>query len=172
MQNLKIAAISLGCSKNRVDTELILGKLNNAEQTDDLSVADVIIINTCGFIEDAKSEAIENILEKSPECTLALSDKFAANDKVIENALMEKGKQIKLIQRVRGEDDIAVAAASVVARAEYVLKMKSMSNFYKINFPKGASDRVLECAKLYIQKYTKEKLNEVAKLHFKTTAQL
>lgn len=118
------------------------------------------------------ARAIENVLEKSPECTLALSDKFAANDKVIENALMEKGKQIKLIQRVRGEEDIAVAAASVVARSEYVLKMKSMSNLYKIDFPKGASDKVLECAKLYIQKYTKEKLNEVAKLHFKTTAQL
>ena len=114
------------------------------------------------------ARAIENVLEKAPECTLALSDKFAKDDKVIENALMTKGKQIKMVQRTKGESDIAVAAASVLARAEYVSRMKSMSLSYKIDFPKGASDKVIQTAKEYSEKYGKSRLNEVAKLHFKT----
>ena len=118
------------------------------------------------------ARAIENVLEKAPECTLALSDKFASDDSLIENALLTKGKQIKLVQKIKGENDIAVAAASVLARAEFVSRMKSVSSFYKINFPKGASDKVKQCAKDYILKYGKERLNEVAKLHFKTTSSL
>ena len=61
----KIAAVSLGCSKNRVDTELMLGMIPEYEMTDDISRADVILINTCGFIEAAKTESIETILEVS-----------------------------------------------------------------------------------------------------------
>lgn len=118
------------------------------------------------------ARVIENLLEKAPECTLALSDKFASDDKVIENALMSKGKNIKMVQKTKGENDIAVAAASVIARAEFVSRMKTMSNMYKILFPKGASDKVLICAKKYAQMYSKEKLEEVAKIHFKTIQNL
>ncbi len=114
------------------------------------------------------ARVIENVLEKAPECTLALSDKFAKDDKVIENALMNKGKQIKMVQKTKGENDIAVASASILARAEFVSRIKLMSNFYKIDFPKGASDLVIKCAQKYCEKYGKDKLNEVAKLHFKT----
>ena len=118
------------------------------------------------------ARAIENVLEKAPECTLALSDKFAKDDSVIENALLTKGRNIKLIQRTKGEEDIAVAAASVLARAEFVSKMKYISNNYKLDFPKGASDKVIDCAKAYIKMYGKNRLNEVAKLHFKTMKEL
>lgn len=114
------------------------------------------------------ARVIENLLNKAPECTLALSDKFAKDDKVIENALMGKGKTIKMLQRIKGENDIAVAAASVLARAEFVSKIKSMSYSYKLNFPKGASDKVIACADKYCKMYGKNRLNEVAKLHFKT----
>ena len=114
------------------------------------------------------ARVIENLLVKAPECTLALSDKFASDDKVIENALMNKGRNIKMVQKTKGENDIAVAAASVIARAEFVSRMKTMSNMYKIIFPKGASDKVINCAKSYVQMYGKEKLDEVAKMHFKT----
>ena len=116
------------------------------------------------------ARVIENILEKAPECTLALSDKFAKDDKVIENALMKRAKQIKMVQKTKGEEDIAVAAASVVARAEFVSRIKTMSFSYKLNFQKGASEKVIICAKEFISKYGKQRLNEVAKLHFKTTS--
>ena len=61
----KIGMVSLGCPKNQVDAEVMLAALKNAgyEITPMEAEADVIIINTCGFIEDAKSEAIENIIE-------------------------------------------------------------------------------------------------------------
>lgn len=65
MMNYKVGMISLGCPKNQVDAERMLASLKSAgfEITADQAQADAIIVNTCGFIEDAKREAIENILE-------------------------------------------------------------------------------------------------------------
>lgn len=62
---IKVGMVSLGCPKNQVDAEVMLNDLKKAgfTITPDESQADVIIVNTCGFIEDAKTEAIENILE-------------------------------------------------------------------------------------------------------------
>lgn len=61
----KVGIISLGCMKNRVDSENILGLFdrNGYEITNDPSDSDIIVINTCGFIESSKKESIENILE-------------------------------------------------------------------------------------------------------------
>ncbi len=61
----KIGMISLGCPKNQVDAEIMLAKLAEGgfEITNDVDGADAVIVNTCGFIEDAKKEAIENILD-------------------------------------------------------------------------------------------------------------
>ena len=112
------------------------------------------------------ARVIENILEKSP-CEYALSDKFG-DESLIKNALLKNGRTIQLEQRVRAESDIAVAAASVLARATFVQKMKYMENFYGCKIPKGCNDIVKTCAKTFIQKYGKEKLFEVCKMHFKT----
>lgn len=62
---MKVGIISLGCSKNLVDSEMVLGviKKMNLEIVNDVEDADIIIINTCGFIESAKQEAINTILE-------------------------------------------------------------------------------------------------------------
>lgn len=57
--------MSLGCNKNLVDSEIMLGRLKSYEITDNASIADVIIINTCGFIQSAKQESIRAILELS-----------------------------------------------------------------------------------------------------------
>ena len=64
-QNVKIGMVSLGCPKNQVDAEVMLGFLADAgyQLTEDAAMADVAIVNTCGFIESAKAEAIEEILE-------------------------------------------------------------------------------------------------------------
>ena len=61
----KIGFVSLGCSKNLVDTEVMLHKINSAGYeivSEDID-ADIIIVNTCGFIESAKQESIDNILD-------------------------------------------------------------------------------------------------------------
>jgi ribosomal protein S12 methylthiotransferase RimO len=59
----KLYLVSLGCTKNLVDSEVMLGRLKEYEIIDDPSVADVIIINTCGFIESAKKESLDTIFE-------------------------------------------------------------------------------------------------------------
>lgn len=61
--SLKIGLVALGCAKNRVDAEILLGLLNAAgyEIINDASLADIVIVNTCAFIEDAKKESIEEI---------------------------------------------------------------------------------------------------------------
>lgn len=63
----KVGIISLGCAKNRVDAEMLLYRIRNAgyKLCEDVAMADVAIINTCGFIESAKQESIEEILELS-----------------------------------------------------------------------------------------------------------
>ena len=62
MKNNKLHIVSLGCTKNLVDTEVMMGKLQNFELTDSNEEADVIIVNTCGFIDAAKEESINTVL--------------------------------------------------------------------------------------------------------------
>ena len=112
------------------------------------------------------ARAIENILEKS-ECEYALSDKFG-DEGLIKSALMEKGRSIKLEQMVRAESDVAVAAASVLARAAFVHKIQEMESSYGIKFPKGCAPQVKDAARIFVEKYGKQRLSEVCKTHFKT----
>lgn len=112
------------------------------------------------------ARVIENILEKN-ECTYAISDKFG-NDYFIQNALMKKGRGIRLDQMVRGESDIAVAAASILARAAFVHKVEQMQKEYGIMFPKGCAGQVKVFAGEFIDRYGKQRLSEVCKTHFKT----
>ena len=63
MSSKKLHLVSLGCNKNLVDSEVMLGRLAEYELTNDISSADVIIVNTCGFIEAAKAESVNTILD-------------------------------------------------------------------------------------------------------------
>lgn len=116
------------------------------------------------------ARVIENILEKH-ECCYALSDKFG-DESLILNALMEKGKKIKLEQRVRAESDIAVAAASIVARANFVQRMADMESYYGCKFPKGCGENVKQYANEFSRQFGKKRLYEVCKAHFKTFHEL
>jgi len=62
---MKVGFVSLGCSKNLVDTEMTIGlfKEHQYKVVNDINEAEIIVINTCGFIESAKKEAIDTILE-------------------------------------------------------------------------------------------------------------
>ena len=62
---MKLGLISLGCAKNKIDSELFLGlaKKYNIEITNDINSADIIVVNTCGFIESSKQESIDTIFE-------------------------------------------------------------------------------------------------------------
>ena len=116
------------------------------------------------------ARAIENMLEKV-ECNYALSDQFG-DEKLIKNALMEKGKNIFLEQRPKAEDNIAVAAASILARNEFISRLKRISRKYDLEFPKGVSNSTVNVGKKFVNLYGRQKLNEVAKIHFKTTKKI
>jgi len=114
------------------------------------------------------ARAIENLLEQVPDCPRALSDQFGPK-RQIEMALMKKGRTIKLEQRPKAESDIAVAAASVLARAGFLAALRKMREVYGVDIPKGASDLVKAAAAELIRKKEPAVLLDVAKCHFKTT---
>ncbi len=122
----------------------------------------------------AHARVIENLLidmeRKFPKvnCELIIVDKFG-NEKYIKNALMEKGRQVKLEQRVRAESDIAVAAASILARDGFLKELRKTGGKIETVLLKGAGDKVEELARELIKKHGKEVLNKIAKIHFKTT---
>ncbi len=113
------------------------------------------------------ARALENLLQQV-DCDLAIADQFG-DERLILNALQEKGKQIRLVQRTKAEADLAVAAASILARAEFLLRLKKLSQELNTTLPKGASPTVELAGRMVVKKYGRERLGTVAKLHFKTT---
>ena len=118
----------------------------------------------------AHAKAIEEILNKV-SCDNVLSDKFG-DDKFILSKLQEKGKKINLRQEHKAESNIAVAAASILARERFLEKLKKISTEYNMQFSKGASTQVINEAKEIFQKFGLAGLKKVAKIHFKTTDQV
>jgi ribonuclease HIII len=114
------------------------------------------------------AKALENLLERGVTCERAISDQFG-DERLILKALQEKGRRIVLEQRTKAESDWAVAAASVLARAEFLVRLKRLSDEVGTTLPKGASAAVELAAKMIIKKHGRERLDSVAKLHFKTT---
>ncbi|MFC1887331.1 ribonuclease HIII [Candidatus Cloacimonadota bacterium] len=100
----------------------------------------------------------------------AVIDKFAG-EQVLKGSLKDLDK-IALIQRYRAEDDLAVACASILARYKFLKTMDELSSKFKMDLPKGASQKVIEVASAFSSKYGKDKLNEVAKIHFKTYSEV
>lgn len=114
------------------------------------------------------AKALENLLERGVSCERAISDQFG-DERLILNALQEKGRKIVLEQRTKAESDLAVAAASILARAEFLLRLKRLSDEIGTTLPKGASPAVELAGKMIVKKHGQERLGTVAKLHFKTT---
>jgi ribonuclease HIII len=105
---------------------------------------------------------------KHVKCPYALSDQFGKKD-LVENALKSKGIKVTLFQRHKAEDNIAVAAASILARDGFVHNIKKMEDSYKVEFPKGCSKRTLTAAIEFCQQFGREHLGSVAKMHFVVT---
>ena len=114
------------------------------------------------------AKTLENVLEKVPNCPRAISDQFAQSATTVQRALQSRGRQIQLEQHPKAEADIAVAAASILARAEFVQRMKALGEQAGMPLPKGASAEVLKTAKLLVQQLGAEALPNFAKMHFKT----
>lgn len=114
------------------------------------------------------ARAIEDLLNVIPDCPRAISDQFGSEQQV-RRALGERGKRIELIQRHKAESDLAVAAASIIAREEFLRGLASMSAEYGMKIPKGASAQVQATARELARLRGAAVLVDVAKCHFKTT---
>lgn len=112
------------------------------------------------------AQAISNLVEKTG-CKKAIIDQFAS-EHVVKNALLKKQKDIDLTQRHKGEEDVVVAAASILAREGFISSLMNLEKTFDSTLPKGASAKVISAAEAFARKYGKEKLREVAKVHFKT----
>jgi ribonuclease HIII len=113
------------------------------------------------------ARALENLLEKV-DCDRVVADQFG-DERFLNNALMSKGRAVTLIQKPRAEEEVAVAAASILARAEFLRRLQELGTRHGVTLPKGASDTVIQAAKKFVEKYGGNELRQVAKLHFRTT---
>jgi ribonuclease HIII len=122
------------------------------------------------------ARVIENLLEREsamrPPPIRAISDQFAANKATVARALMSRGKQIELVQRHKAEEDLAVAAASILARDEFVTRLAVLEKQYGLSLPKGASAAVDQAARSFIARHGFGSIGKVAKLHFRNALRL
>jgi ribonuclease HIII len=116
------------------------------------------------------ARAIENVLERVP-AGRAITDQFG-DERFVRNALLQKGREIELVQRPRAEEDMAVAAASILARAEFLDRLQALSREVGAALPKGASDLVEAAAARLVKGKGPDILKRVAKVHFKTTVRV
>ncbi len=118
------------------------------------------------------ARAIENLMGQlhrmNPPPVRAISDQFARDKATVASALMKMGRSIELVQRHKAEEDLAVAAASILARNEFVTRLSRLGKQFDMNFPKGASAAVDTVAREFVAKHGAENLAKVAKTHFRT----
>jgi ribonuclease HIII len=118
------------------------------------------------------ARVIENLMglkyQMNPSPVRAISDQFASSKETVSKALMSLGREIELVQKHRAEEDLAVAAASILARNEFISRMAALEKQFEMKLPRGASAAVDAAAKEFIAKYGIENLSKVAKMHFRT----
>lgn len=117
------------------------------------------------------ARVIENLLAAVPDCPRMLSDKFG-NESLIRRALMTRGRSIKLDQQVRAESDVAVAAASILARDGFLYAMNKLSEEIGVELPRGGGSKVRSVGRQLLAGQGKGVFEKCAKLHFKTYSEL
>jgi ribonuclease HIII len=118
------------------------------------------------------ARVIENLMgqrhQMNPVPVKAISDQFASKKEVVAKALMSLGREIELVQKHRAEEDLAVAAASILARDEFVKGLAKLEKQFEVKLPKGASAAVDAAAKKIVEERGAESLSKIAKIHFRT----
>ena len=118
------------------------------------------------------ARVIENLMgqrhQMNPVPVKAISDQFASKKEVVAKALMALGREIELVQRHKAEEDLAVAAASILARDGFVKGLAKLEKEFNLELPKGASSAVDEAAKKFVAGQGADNLAKIAKVHFRT----
>jgi ribonuclease HIII len=112
------------------------------------------------------AKTIELLLERRPDCPRALSDQFA-NPRELERALQERGRGIVVEQRTKAESDIAVAAASILARESFINWLRDASKTLGSPLPRGASFGVQELITTLKSQHGEDILRDIGKMHFR-----
>ncbi len=117
------------------------------------------------------ARVIENLLAKKPTCPRSLSDQFA-DKRVIEQSLMRHGGKIDIEQRPRAESDVAVAAASILAREAFINWLERESKALGVRLGRGVSPAVKEAARKIAESKGADALRSLAKVHFRTAHEI
>lgn len=113
-------------------------------------------------------KGLKDLQTKGIECNHVVIDQFSSSKNRVLDELGQLGRSINLEQFHRGESDIAVAIASVIARGIFLEEWEKMSKKYNFKFPKGSSN-VLGSAREFVGNFGTSELENVAKTGFKTT---
>ncbi|MFQ3578399.1 MAG: ribonuclease HIII [Verrucomicrobiia bacterium] len=111
--------------------------------------------------------ALEEVLHHIPDCPRAVSDQFA-DPRLLKSALKERGRAIELVSRTKAESDVAVAAASILAREGLINWLRKASERTGVTLPRGASGQVKEIARRMVEEQGPAALRDLAKTHFRT----
>src|SRR5438876_9580777 len=117
------------------------------------------------------ARVIENLLAKKPDCSRALSDQFA-DAHVVEQSLLRHGRKIDIEQRTKAESDIAVAAASILAREAFIRWLERQGKELGLRLERGVSANVKEAAKKLVEMKGPQVLRGLAKVHFRTAHEI
>ena len=117
------------------------------------------------------ARVIENLLAKKSDCPRALSDQFA-DARVIEQSLLRHGRKIDIEQRTKAESDIAVAAASILAREAFINWLERRGKELGLRLERGVSANVKEAAKKLVEMEGPQVLRGLAKVHFRTAHEI
>ncbi len=117
------------------------------------------------------ARVIENLLAKKSDCPRALSDQFA-DPRVIEQSLLRHGRKIDIEQRTKAESDIAVAAASILAREAFINWLERRGKELGLRLERGVSANVKEAAKKLVEMEGPQVLRGLAKVHFRTAHEI
>lgn len=109
--------------------------------------------------------ALSKVIERQKDCSGALIDQFTLSNTIIE-LLKQKFPSVEFRQQPRAEADMAVAAASILARARFLQTMEHLTQKAGINLQKGGGSEATKCAKILAEKFGRDSLKDYVKLHF------
>lgn len=122
------------------------------------------------------ARVIENLTGQfhrmNPAPRRAVCDQFARTEKTIASALMKAGRELEIVQKHKAEEDPVVAAASILARDEFVRRLGKLGEPFGVKLPKGASNQVKQVAMDIAKSRGGEALATISKVHFKTTQEI
>jgi ribonuclease HIII len=168
----------------RIGSDARIRALADSIRKDSLGLVDTVLIgperyndlyekfgNLNKLLGWGHARVIENLLEKKPDCPRSLSDQFA-DARVIEQSLLQHGRKIDIEQRTKAESDVAVAAASILAREAFINWLERRGKTLGMKLGRGVSTDVKDAAAKLVEAKGPGILREVAKVHFRTAHEI